>query len=390
MRHSILCLCLVMLIGMALPVESLNPGTDILVPAAGRGGSWVTDLYVMNPGEVAVDGSVFWLVRGQANTNPISVSFSLQPGETLVMTDVVKDDFGLNQAFGAFRVTADAEVVVNSRIFSAEGGETFGQGFEGVPVEAATTSGQTSDIVGLSHVSQMFKTNFYALAGAQGVSMTLDLLDPEGLQIAAGTLELEAYEPYLKKVNQVLPSGDFEQGTLRVTVSAGSVVVGASKVDEQSTDPTTLESSTPLAAKASVDGTYEFTMTDTEGFAAGGDIVIAGGVVQTINGTFANWDKDEDTDGEADCPLVFRWGLGYPATSVVDMADGVTFTDSYTATGSGEMEWTIEFVVTDGLSISGTVTAAGTGFPSSGDPNLDESGCNGAFPVLTLSGGKID
>ncbi len=390
MRHSILCLCLVMLIGTALPVGALNPGTDVLVPAAGRGGSWVTDLYVMNPGEVAVDGSVFWLVRGQANTNPISVPFSLQPGETLVMTDVVKDDFGLNQAFGAFRVTAEAEVVVNSRIFSVDGDQTFGQGFEGVPVEAATTSGQTSDIVGLSHVNQMFKTNFYALAGAEGASMTLSLLDPDGRQIATGTLELEAYEPYLKKINQLLPSGDFDQGTLRVTVTEGSVVVGASKVDEQSTDPTTLESSTPLGAKAWVDGTYEFSLTDSEGYSAGGDIVIFGGLVQTINGTFANWDKDEDSNGEADCPLVFQWGLSYPVTSVADMADGVTFIDSYTATGSGEMAWTVEFVVVDGLSISGTITAAGTDFPSSGDPNLDESGCNGAFPVLTLSGGKVE
>ena len=390
MRHSILCLCLVMLIGSVLPVAALNPGTDVLVPAAGRGGSWVTDLYVMNPGVVAVDGSVFWLVRGRANTNPVSVPFSLQPGETLVMADVLSEDFGLNQGFGAFRVVAGAEVVVNSRIYSAKEGETFGQGFEGVPVEAATTIGQTSDIVGLSHVNQTFKTNFYALAGAQGASMTLSLLDPEGLQIATGALELEAYEPYLKKINQVLPSGDFDEGTLRVTVTAGSVVVGASKVDELSTDPTTLESSTSMGSKASVDGTYEFTLTDTEGYAAGGNIVISGGVVQAINGTFANWDKDEDSDGEADCPLVFRWGLSFPVTPVADMADGVTFTDSYTATGSGEMAWTVEFVVVDGLEISGTITAAGTGFPSSGDPNLDESGCNGTFPVLTLSGGKVE
>ncbi|MEN8164064.1 MAG: hypothetical protein ABFS37_08040, partial [Acidobacteriota bacterium] len=318
MRLSILFLCLVMLIGSALSVEALNPGTDVLVPAAARAGSWVTDLYVMNPGEVAVDGSVFWLVRGQANSNPISVPFSLEPGETLVMTDVLKEDFGLNQAAGAFRVTADAEVVVNSRIFSADGDQTFGQGFEGVPVEAATTIGQTSDIVGLSHVNQVFRTNFFALAGADGASMTLSLRDPGGLPKATGTLDLQAHEPYLKKINQVLASGDFDEGTLRVTVTAGSAVVGASKVDELSTDPTTLESSTPLGAKASVDGTYEFTLTDSEGFAAGGDIVITGGVVQTINGTFGNWDKDSDADGEADCPLVFRWGLGFPSTAVAD------------------------------------------------------------------------
>ncbi len=390
MRLTIVFLSLLVVIGSGVPVDALNPGTDVLVPAAARAGVWVTDLYVMNPGEAAIDGSVFWLVRGQANTNPISVPFSLSPGETLVMTDILKEDFGLNSGAGAFRVTADTEVVVNSRIFSSDGTQTFGQGFEGVPVEAAITQGSRSDIVGLSYVNQVFRTNFYALAGAEGASMTLALLDPAGDELATGSLDLEAYEPYLKKINQVLPSGTFDQGTLRVTVTAGSVVVGASKVDEKSTDPTTLESSTSLGSKNSVDGTYEFSLTDSEGFAAGGNIVITNGIVETITGTYGNWDKDEDADTAADCPLVFRWGLDFPATAVSEMSAGVTFTDSYLSTGSGEMAWTVHFVVEDGLTLSGSVTAVGSSFPSSGDPNMDESGCNGDFPVLALVGGKTN
>lgn len=396
MRHSILLIVLVILIGSIAPVSALNPGMDILVPAAARvpvpaqEGDWVTDLFVMNPGEVAADGSIFWLVRGQANLDPISVSFSLQPGETMVMADVLREDFGFNQASGAFRVVADSEVVVNSRIYFSTGDKTFGQGFEGVPVEAATMSGQTSDIVGLSHVNQIFRTNFYALAGAEGASLTLNLYDPDGLSVANGTMYLAAYEPYLKKINQALPTGDFNEGTLRVTVTAGSAAVGASKVDEASGDPTTLESSVPFGAKASADGTYEFTLTDGEGFSAGGDIVISDGVVQTINGTFVNWDKDVDADGEADCPMIFKWGPGFPATPVGEMADGVSFTNDYAMTGSGEMDWTVEFDLTDGLTLSGMVTATGSDFPSSADPLVDESGCNGVFPTLTLQGGKTD
>lgn len=394
MRRSMLVLTLFILIGSIAPVSALNPGSDILVPAAARvpipalDGDWVTDLFVMNPGEVAVNGSIFWLVRGQANPNPISVSFTLQPGETMVMADVLSEDFGLNQAAGAFRVVADTEVVVNSRIYFSTGDMTFGQGFEGVPAEAATVSGQTSDIVGLSHVNQIFRTNFYALAGADGASLTLNLYDPDGVLVATGTLDLAAYEPFLKKINQALPSGDFAEGTLRVTVTAGSAVVGASKVDEASGDPTTLESSIPLGAKASVDGTYEFTLTDGEGFSSGGDIVISDGIVQEINGTYLNWDKDND--GEADCPLVFQWGLGFPATPVDEMTDGVSFTNDYTAMGSGEMAWTIKFDLTNGLTLSGEVTADGSEFPSSADPAVDESGCNGLFPRMLLKGGKVD
>ena len=387
MRTALLC---VVLAGVAVTAAALNSGTDVLVAAGARAGSWVTDLYVMNPGTSTVEGSVFWLVRDRANPDPISISFSLEPGETLVLEDVVGEDFGFNQAAGAFRVTADGEVVVNSRIYSADGDRTFGQGFEGVPAEFATAAGRTADIVGLSNVSGVFRTNFYCLAGAEGASMNLELLNPDGSVLATGELELEPYEPYLKRIRQTLPVADFEQATLRVSVTEGSAVVGASKVDELSTDPTTLESSAPMVAKNSIDGTYQLTITDGQGYASGGRIVIADGIVRTIDATYANWDKDSDEDGEADCPLLFRWGAGFPETPVGEVASGVEFSDSYETTGSGALAWNLEFIVNDGLEISGSITATGSGFPASGDPDLDESGCNGAFPVLTLSGGKIN
>ena len=42
------------------------------------------------------------------------------------------------------------------------------------------------------------------------------------------------------------------------------------------------------------------------------------------------------------------------------------------------------------MSLSGTVSAVGSDFPSSTDPNEDQSGCNGTFPALTLEGGKTN
>jgi hypothetical protein len=389
MKRLIPMLSVVVLISSAAPAVALNPGTDVLVPAAGRGGVWVTDLYVMNPNEAPVNGTLFWLIRDQSNPNPVSVSFTLEPGETRVLADVIREEFGINSGGGAFRVTADAEVVVNSRIYALDGDKTFGQGFEGVPAPAATAAGQTSDIVGLSHVSGAFRTNFYALAGSDGASMVVTLLDPEGDVLATSDLELEPYEPYLKRINQTVPTGDFSDGTVRVTVNAGSAVVGASKVDEMSTDPTTLESSTPLGV-AAVDGTYEFKLADSDGFASGGDLVIESGRVVALNGTFSNWDKDDDADTRADCPLLFKWGLGLPDTDVAEFADGVSFSDSYEASGSGVMTWTLSFTVADGMTVSGALSAVGSGFPSAADPNEDQSGCNGSFPELVFAGGKTD
>jgi len=386
MKITFYSLVLVMI--LVSPLAALTPGTDILVPAAARAGSWVTDLYVMNPGETTVTTSISWLLRGRANTNPTTISISLQPGETRVMNDVLLEEFGIESGGGAFRVEADGEVIVNSRIFSREGEETFGQGFEGVPVEAATTAGNSSEIVGLSQESGKFRTNFYCLAGENGAVLDVSLVASDGSELAAGNLTLGSYEPYLKRIDMFLPCGDFSEGTLRVGVREGMAVVGASKVDELSTDPTTLEGSTgPVPRAATIDGEWNFTLTDNEGFKSGGVLVIENGIITQIDGTYINWDKDENTDGMADCPLMFRWGAGFPETPVEDMVEGRSFSDTYVPGGSGEMNWTLSLEV-DGT-LNGVLSAVGQNFPEQGNEG-DESGCNGSFPELVLSGAKAE
>ncbi|MEE4273307.1 MAG: hypothetical protein V2I67_16655 [Thermoanaerobaculales bacterium] len=383
MRRFTTVLVAVALVATAFPVLALQSGTDIIVPAAGRGGVWVTDVYVANPGNETVTGSVYWLVRGQANPNPTSVAFSLAPGETAVFADIINADFGLASGNGAFRVMASDPVIVNSRIYATEGSSTFGQGFEGVPVSAATESGDMATVVGLSY-SSAFRTNIYATAGADGATVTLRLLDLDGTQLSASDLTLEAFEPYLRRVDQVFSGiGNFDNATLTADVGAGSVVIGASKVDNASTDPTTLESDATGGGSASVDGTYQISIYDSATFAAGGNIVIDDGVVTEINGTYFNWDKLEG--GDPACTLQFLWGISLSDTPLADFADGVTFSDSYTSTGSGVMEWTVTFTVADNMTISGTVEATGSDFTDS-----EELGCNGDFPALVLAGGKTE
>jgi hypothetical protein len=384
MRRLIITIVALALAASAAPVFALNAGPDIIVPAAGRGTPWVTDLYIANPGNDTVSGSVYWLVRGAANPNPTSFSFTLSPGETGVYDDVILAEFGLESANGAFYVTASDSVIVNSRIYATDGSSTFGQGFEGVPVPGATSSGSVATVVGLSYNSS-FRTNIYATAGADGATMTLRLLDPSGSNIASFNLTLGAWEPYLRRVDQVFAGvANFDNATLTADVTAGSVVVGASKVDNASTDPTTLESNATVAGGAtSADGTYQISIYDSALFAAGGNFVIDGDVVTQINGTYFNWDKLDG--GEPSCTLQFSWGLGLSPTPVADFASGVTFSDSYTSTGSGVMEWTVTFTIENNMVIDGTVSAVGSDFT---DPT--ELGCNGTFPALVLMGGKMD
>jgi hypothetical protein len=384
MRRLITACVALALAATAAPALALISGTDIIVPAAGRGAPWGTDLYIANPGDTTVTGSVYWLVRGQANPNPTSIAFSLAPGETAVLADVIFADFGVASGNGAFRVTASAPVIVNSRIFASDGAATFGQGFEGVPTTAATASGATATVVGLSYTSA-FRTNIYATAGAGGATMTLRLLAPDSSEIASANLSLGAWEPYLRRVDQVFSGvANFDDATLAADVTAGSVVVGASKVDNATTDPTTLESDAAVSGgSATADGVYQISIYDSAGFAAGGNIVVASGIVTEINGTYFNWDKLDG--GDPACTLQFLWGLGLSPAPVADFASGVTFSDSYASTGSGVMEWTVTFTIENNMLIDGTVAAEGSDFTLA-----DELGCNGSFPALPLQGGKME
>jgi len=384
MRRLITAIVVLTLVATAAPVLALNSGTDIIVPAAGRGTPWVTDLYVANPGDTQVSGMIYWLVRDQANPNPASISFTLDPGTTAVYEDIIEQDFGLASAGGAFRVTAGDTVIVNSRIYATDGSATFGQGFEGVPVSAATQAGGMATVVGLSYNSS-FRTNLYATAGADGATLAMNLLAPNGTTIAGPTnLTLEAWEPILDRVQDYFSGlSNFNNATLSVSVTTGLAVVGASKVDNESTDPTTLESDATAGGSASVDGVYQISIYDSAFFAAGGNIVIDEGEVTQINGTYFNWDKLDG--GEPACTLQFLWGLGMSPTPLADFANGVEFSDSYVSTGSGVMEWTVVFTVEGNMVIDGTVTAVGSDFTAS-----DELGCNGDFPALTLMGGKME
>ena len=387
MRRLIIAVVALALVATAAPVFALNSGTDIIVPAAGRVSGWITDLYIANPGDNTVTGTVFWLIRDTANLSPASITFSIAPGETAIYDDIILDEFGLSTANGAFRVTASGAVIVNSRIYSASGSATFGQGFEGVPVWAATQSGESTTVVGLSYNSA-FRTNIYATADADGATALLSLLDPEGNVIATANLTLGVWQPYLKRVDQAFTGvPNFDNATLVVQVSAGSAVFGASKVDNESVDPTTLESDATAGGAASSDGVYQISIYDSALFAAGGNIVVESGIVTQINATYFNWDKLDG--GDPACTLQFLWGLGMSPTPLADFANGVTFTDSYTSTGSGVMEWTVTFTIQNNMMIVGGttdfVTAVGSDFTAA-----DELGCNGDFPALVLKGGKME
>ena len=373
-------------------IFAITPGNDLLIAGAARTNRWHSDLYINNAGATTVLVDVLWLERDQANLNPVSRIFSIGPGETLILDDVLLNNFGMNNAAGAFRiVVTGGEVTANLLVFSGFNdpvGGTFGSGFEAIPAFAATGAtgaGESTTLMGLASNSS-FYTNVFALAGADGVIMDLDLLDPDGNVDATATVTLRAYEPWLSFRTDLWGVSTFENGTLLARVSAGSAVILGSKVDENSLDPTTLETASGTddtgcngtfptlrfeggksnagAGAGSADGTYQFAIYDSFYFASGGELVIGNGIVEAINGTYINFDK-VDGDGFSECTLIFFWGIGLSETAVEDFETGVEFTDTYPDPDGGDggnMTWTVTFTVNDNLGFSGTIDAVGANF----------------------------
>jgi len=370
----------------ATPSPAITPSDDLLIAGAARTRLWVDDLYISNPGNDPVTVNVMWLVRNQANLDPETRTFDIGPKATHILGDVILTTFGMNRGNGAFRITSEGgEVIANliavAVIEDENGSRTLGSGFEAIPASAATAAGQTATLMGIVATAR-FRTNLFATAGASGVTMELDLLDPWGGVIDTSTVTLEPYEPWLSEVTNLWDwdIGELLNATAAVRVTSGSVVILGSKIDnhELSQDPTTLEPSFGVGAE-SLEGTYQFALYDSLAFASGGNLVIDDGAVTAINGTYVNFDKADD-QGEAECPLIFQWGFDLTPATVESFAEGVEFSDTYP--DGGEITWTVTFTVDANLGFSGLLDAVGENFTGV------DAGCNGIFPSLLFEGGK--
>ena len=207
-----ICLVVFVLLVTATPSPAITPSDDLLIAGAARTRLWVDDLYISNPGESPVTVNVMWLVRNQANLDPETRTFDIEPKATHIMGDVILTSFGMNRGNGAFRITSEGgEVIANliavAVIEDENGSRTFGSGFEAIPASAATSAGETATLMGIVATSR-FRTNIFATAGASGVTMELDLLDPWGPVIDTVTVTLEPYEPWLSEVTNLWDIND--------------------------------------------------------------------------------------------------------------------------------------------------------------------------------------
>ena len=248
-RWTVVCLAAVLL---AAPVMAINPGTEIYVGAAFRGtgagnSQWSSNLDILNVSSAPASVVVYWLVRDQANSNPLASSpMTIQPGETMAIDDAIMTLYGVAEGGGAFLITSDQEIVVTSGIFNTDPtGKRFGQAFEGIPVEAAITAATTkADPIAITHVGGIdadtsIRSNLYAVGLASGTELKVSVIDG-GSVVGTRSWMLGQNQPLLVGIDQVGAPEPLNDVTVQFEVVSGSAVsCGVSEVNNDSGDPLT-------------------------------------------------------------------------------------------------------------------------------------------------------
>jgi hypothetical protein len=264
MRRTI-ALAAVALVLASSGVMALNSDDELWIPAAARGAGnagsfWITDLMVMNISEEQVNVDITWLERGADNSEAEGVPFEIGAGETLVLEDIISAVFGKVEAAGAIHIEVagdedkagedeeNAALVATARIYNFDDGVTFGQGFEGLVSDAAISAEDEdpTHVIGISD-SSAFRSNWYGLNITEDdegepadAEVLVELLDLAGEVLASESFTMPPMAPLLYPVSG-LGAGMVANATLRFTMIEGEAIFGASKVDEETNDPTTLE-----------------------------------------------------------------------------------------------------------------------------------------------------
>ena len=263
MRKTLATLFLVMVAGTALATV---PGTELYVPAVGHGlgavsngvqAWWRGDVWIFNPSTTqpaTVD--IFLLLRNQANPNPAVQRITVNAGETRYLPDIVFNTFGLDNTYGGLRIVSNIPVVVSGRSYDAnvtvvgKGQGTAGQFFSGVPASLAIGLGDTTDVIGLDQdglqTSGLWRSNLaFVETTGNPVDLTIYCINSNGTVLGSIPQHLEGYQ--VSQINYVITSilnttGTNERIHLAVTGGSGRVIANASRLDNRTGDPATIES----------------------------------------------------------------------------------------------------------------------------------------------------
>ena len=229
---------------LALLVVSVGSAQELYVPAAahtsGAGGTvWRTDLEVKARAGEQASFTVELLEERTANTDPVAATFSLEPGASLRLADVVDAVFSFNGS-GALRLTAvEGAILATSRTYNTNPSGTYGQYIPAMDAEAAAEHGHDYALVQLSS-SEAYRTNV-GVVNTTGASVTLefDLFTASADSLGSVPLTLRPYEMrQIPAIFTLVTSEEIEDGyaIVRTSTEGGRFFAYASVVDNLSGD----------------------------------------------------------------------------------------------------------------------------------------------------------
>jgi hypothetical protein len=180
---------------------------------------------------------------------------TVNPGETRYLPDIVFNTFGLDNTYGGLRIVSSIPVVVSGRSFDAnvnvvgKNQGSAGQFFSGVPADLAIGFGDTSDVIGLdqdaSQTSGTWRSNLaFVETTGNPVDLTIHRFDSNGTVLGTLGTHLEGYQ--VSQINYVITAiggttGENQRVRVAVTGGTGRVIANASRMDNRTGDPATVE-----------------------------------------------------------------------------------------------------------------------------------------------------
>jgi len=263
-----------------IPASAHAPGKE--------GTSWVSDAVLYNNVNGAATVDLWFLKKGQDNSDGESTRIIL-PGHTATrMTDFVLTVFGEELASGALLIASDNELVVGSRTFNNDAEGTFGQHIPGIPVVDALGTGMEARLIQLTRDGD-FRTNIgFANATDQPLYVSVDLRRANGDRINHEGIVVQP-RGFLQKTDIIGEDVDDAYAIVRSGTPGAKYFAYASVVDRTSGDPILI-------------------LPPADPVAAGTDVYLAGAAhVEGAAGT--SWRTDLEVHNPGPTPVEFELAL---------------------------------------------------------------------------------
>ena len=238
---------------------------DLYVPASAHADGvgqtqWRTDLEVKARSAETASFTLQLLRAGHDNSEPMDASFTVDPGQSLRLEDVIAEVFGFNGSAALRVIPTSGTILVTSRTYNNDSDGTYGQFIPAFEAREAAQQGSDYALIQLSRSASpttRYRTNLgFVNATGIGITVEVDLYTAAGVMLGSTQLDLLPYE--MQQLNDVFADvtvADVAEGyaVVRSRTGGASFFAYASVVDNRSGDaifiPSQLESATAEEAR---------------------------------------------------------------------------------------------------------------------------------------------